>query len=183
MHLKKQDKEVLFRECFVKMFPTICSFIYSYIKNTEDSKDIAQEVFFKFHSNWENLRDLDAYKSFLYVTAKNLSFDYLKHKKVVTNYEQNNTDISNKEHFLHELTKLETTRLVRKAVSGLPEQSKNIIELSLNGLNNGLIAEHLKISINTVKTLKKSAYSKLRSELVAEYLISIIFIIRIFKKI
>lgn len=40
---------------------------------------------------------------------------------------------------------------------------KKIILLNLQGKNNNEVAEELNISVNTVKSLKKSAYMTLRS--------------------
>jgi RNA polymerase sigma-70 factor (ECF subfamily) len=47
----------------------------------------------------------------------------------------------------------------------LPEASREIMILALNGLKNQEIADELNISINTVKTQKKIAYSKLKQKL------------------
>ena len=59
----------------------------------------------------------------------------------------------------------ETIRLIYEAIESLPENCKNIIDLSLKGLKNDAIAETLKISVNTVKTHKKTAYKILRIKL------------------
>ena len=56
----------------------------------------------------------------------------------------------------------ETYQLVHKAVEQLPKQSCKIIQLSLQGYSNQEIADQLNISINSVRTLKQSAYKKLR---------------------
>ena len=61
---------------------------------------------------------------------------------------------------------LKTIRLIIKDVlKDLPPQTKNIVELSMQGAKNNDIAEFLDISINTVKTLKLRAYRTLRDKL------------------
>ena len=67
--------------------------------------------------------------------------------------------------FLHEITYQETLRILHQAIDTLPPQTRKIILLGLNGKNNNEIAEALNISVNTVKSLKKSAYTSLRGQL------------------
>lgn len=59
----------------------------------------------------------------------------------------------------------ETIRLIYQAIESLPENSKKIIDLSLQGLKNEDIAQALNLSVNTVKTHKKTAYKMLRIQL------------------
>ena len=47
----------------------------------------------------------------------------------------------------------------------LPDSAQEIMILALNGMKNQEIADELNISINTVKTQKKIAYSKLKQKL------------------
>jgi RNA polymerase sigma-70 factor (ECF subfamily) len=56
-------------------------------------------------------------------------------------------------------------RILHQAIDTLPPQTRKIILLGLNGKNNNEIAEALNISVNTVKSLKKSAYTSLRGQL------------------
>ena len=51
------------------------------------------------------------------------------------------------------------------AIDKLPPQTRRIILLNLDGKNNDEIAEELSVTVNTVKTLKQSAYSALRKML------------------
>ena len=50
-------------------------------------------------------------------------------------------------------------------IKNLPESAQNIMMLALNGLKNNEIASELGISINTVKTQKKIAYTKLKNKI------------------
>ncbi len=56
----------------------------------------------------------------------------------------------------------ETYRIVSEAINKLPDQMKAIMQLSLEGKKNAEIADRLNISTETVHTLKKIAYKKLR---------------------
>ncbi len=59
----------------------------------------------------------------------------------------------------------ETYRIIHEAVESLPAQESKVIQLALEGLKMQEIADQLKISVNTVKTLKSRAYKHLRKEL------------------
>ena len=74
------------------------------------------------------------------------------------------------EEFLEEaLIKSETIRILYNATESLPEQTRKIISLSLDGFKNSEIGKELNISENTVHTLKKSGYKKLRALLKDHY--------------
>lgn len=76
---------------------------------------------------------------------------------------------SSNENFLHEITYQETLRLLYKAILELSPQTREVILQGLEGKNNNEIAATLNISVNTVKTLKKGVYKKLRDTLGDEF--------------
>lgn len=75
------------------------------------------------------------------------------------------------EFFLKEVTRRETLRILYAAVDRLPGQTRQVILYSLEGLSVQEVGEKMKISVNTVKTLKKKAYISLRQFLSREYLL------------
>lgn len=80
------------------------------------------------------------------------------------------------DNYLQEVTLRETIRILYAAIDRLPPQSQKIILLNLQGKNNNEVAEELNISVNTVKSLKKSAYMTLRKYVGKEYLWLLIFL-------
>ena len=90
----------------------------------------------------------------------------LNTRKIKQQYQQTQSVSEAKDpDFLHEITYQETLRILHQAIDTLPPQTRKIILLGLNGKNNNEIAEALNISVNTVKSLKKSAYTSLRGQL------------------
>ena len=59
----------------------------------------------------------------------------------------------------------ETYLIVRKAVDSLPPQMRTIIRYALDGLKNPQIAKEMGIGEGTVRSLKQTAYRKLREQL------------------
>ena len=76
--------------------------------------------------------------------------------------------------FLDEITRRETYRIVRESINKLPDRSRQIALLTLQGFSSQEIADQLDVSINTVKTLKKNAYAKLREIISNQYVILIL---------
>lgn len=60
------------------------------------------------------------------------------------------------------LIKEEAFRILDKAIKTLSPQTQQVLNLSLRGLSVKEIAKDLKISVNTVKTVKSRAYKLLR---------------------
>ena len=79
--------------------------------------------------------------------------------------------------FLQEVTRQETIRILYTAIDQLPPQSRRVILLNLEGKNNNEVAGELKISVNTVKFLKKSAYETLRGLLSKNYFFVLMFLL------
>lgn len=130
------------------------------------AEDIVQDTFVYIWENESNFNDKISTKVFLYRTVKNKCLNYNKHLSVknafadsqsLNQYEENLFD----KNYIQE----ETIRLIYEAIELLPENCKNIIDLSLKGLKNEDIANALKLSVNTVKTHKKTAYQILRIKL------------------
>src|SRR5699024_6122392 len=113
-------------------------------------------------------------KTFLYVSVKNLCFNYIRNKKNTIDY--TSPEVQNKEAtFKNYLIEEEAYRIIDDAVNALPPQSKKIIKMHLEGKQNKEIAETLNISVNSVKTLKYNALSVLKHSLKDYFYLLILF--------
>lgn len=150
-------------------YNSIIRFAVYYLEDEHEGEDIAQETFLKVYEKWDEITTEEQMRSYLYITAKNLCIDRIRHQNVKDDYQNQRikeNKISNEgeeEAFLSEVTYQETLRQLYRAIDELPPQTKRVIMLSLEGKSNSEIAESLNISVNTVKSLKKTAYKSLRS--------------------
>jgi len=157
-----------FKEFFDDFYPILSSFANKFLKTPDQSKDAAQEALVKFWEKREEFDDIQGAKRFLYVIVKNNCINILKKSK-------KNVDLStlkeleSESFFKKTIISQETFRVVRNAISRLPNRQKEIIELSMLGLKNPEIATQLEISPHTVHTAKKNAYRKLRDILKDRY--------------
>jgi RNA polymerase sigma-70 factor (ECF subfamily) len=149
-----------YNELYNSLYTSLCLFSNKYINNLEKSKDIVQDVFIKFWNNKISFDDEVALKSYLYVSVKNKSIDYLKSNEYKLTQRVDSFDYFELEsdlYFDKEFFMEEVSSAIEKGLKTLPEKCREVINLSMNGCKNKQISEELNISINTVKTQKKNS--------------------------
>lgn len=173
--IKSGDKEA-FRELFNDYFPILCCFAQKFITDKDICEDIAQEALLKYWENRSNFDNIFKVKGYLYVVTKNMALNVVKKKS-------RSSDISEKEHTLtvpdldinDSIIEHEVMLMVRKAVLGLPNRMREIINLSMMGAQNKDIAQSLGIAEGTVHSLKKQAYKKLKHTLGKNFFYILLF--------
>ena len=163
MKYKLKLKE--YNNLFNLMYKPLCLFSNKYIRNLAVSKDIVQDVFIKIWEDKIEFNNENVIKSYLYISVKNKSLDYLKSKLYKSTDFLSTKNIENLEtevFFLREVVLTETSFIIENAINTLPNKCAKIIIMSLKGLTNSEIANELELSINTIKTQKKIAYKRLR---------------------
>ena len=165
------DSNREFKDFFERYFDAVCRFSQQITKDGDVAQDIAQESFVRLYERRGDFDALEKARSFVYLTARNLSIDWLRTRKMTESV----IDLEEEEKYidlpcLHEITYQETLRLLREAIKHLPPQMREIIRHTLDEKTNNEIADAMGISVNTVKTQKKAAYQKLRDMLGKEYL-------------
>ncbi len=166
--IKRGDKEA-FKHLFDTYYQRLFLYALSYVEDIDVSEDIVQELFFNL---WEKRREViitTSLSSYLFRAVHNRSIQFLRHKKVASNYEamhnfklkeadmlyQSSGDFTFSEIQLNEIQDI-----ITRTFDLLPEKTREIFTLSRDHSNsNKEIAKILKISIKTVeyhitKTLK-----------------------------
>ncbi len=154
-------KEFAFKDIFMDFFVSQVNFARKITGNEEDAKDIVQEIFLKIWNSNADFPNEIAFKSYLYISTRNSCIDHLRRKRNIPA----EIDVAvNLEEEANEAMKEEAFRLLDTAIETLPPQTKKIIKLTLSGRSINEIADNLKITVNTVKTLKLRAYKTLRDK-------------------
>ena len=165
-----------FHDIFNKYYVTLCSFANQYTEDRDTSADIVQDSFAKLWQIREDFFYLHQVKAFLYTAVRNKALNELEHSKVVYEYAQKVIE-KKKDAFFHDaVVEEETYRIVTDAIDKLPDQMRAIMRLALEGKKNAEIAAQLSVSAETVHTLKKIAYKKLREYLKEYYYLLFFFI-------
>ncbi|GAF05212.1 RNA polymerase sigma-70 factor [Saccharicrinis fermentans] len=153
-----------FKDFYDSFFPSLAFFSIQLVKDKDEASDIVQEAFLTYWNKRNEFENLDGVKAFMYTVIKNSGLNYLRSQKVHAKHlayiEQNERN-----YFKNIIIEEETISMIKAALTDLPPQTKNIVELSMLGAKNVDIAETLGVSINTVKTLKLRAYKLLREKL------------------
>ncbi|GAA3627753.1 RNA polymerase sigma-70 factor [Flavivirga jejuensis] len=154
-----------YKQLFESLYPELCVFAYKYLSDLDIAKDVVQEVFVKVWEDDIAFHNENHATGFFYKAVKNKCLNYLKSKqyRVTERYEPANLEAyETGQFYMSEGVVIETTTVINKAISKLPEKAAQVIRLSIEDYSNNEIADQLSISINTVKDHKKAAYRKLR---------------------
>lgn len=157
--------EQKFHNIFNQYYVPLCLFANQFTEDEETSADIVQDTFTKLWQIRDDFFYVHQVKAFLYTAVRNKSLNELEHSKVVLEYARKVIE-KKKDSFFHDaVVEEETYRILKEAIDKLPDQMRAIMLLAMEGKKNGEIAAALNVSAETVHTLKKIAYKKLREYL------------------
>ncbi len=167
--------EPAFEMIFKGNYNRIIGFCRQFVRDADKSQSLAQEAFVKLWLNKSKIESVNGIKSFLYTAAKTECLNYLRHEKVISNYE--NKLLQTKERLLDseilesfnfdDLEFTELKRLIDQAISELPERCRQVFILSrMEGKKNNEIANELDISVKSVEANLTRALKSLRTNLV-----------------
>lgn len=166
-----------FKAFFETFFIPVYTLMQRYTGERELSRDFTQEAFVRVFEHWGEFETEENAKAFLYTVARRIYLDHCKHQKIENQYQNRVNEEELEEYdFLKEVTQQEVSRILYDAVDKLPSQTRSIILLNLKGFNNTEVAERLGVSVDTIKSLKKSAYVTLRT-LLSKDLLMILFVL------
>jgi len=170
-YLKAKGDEKSLEILIHRYLKPIYSFVYRYVGNGEEAKDITQEVFVKAWRNLKKFNKNKSFKTWLFTIAKNTCFDFLRKEKKVS------ISSLEKYFYLADLNPLpneifEKTTLkgkIQKLIETLSFKTRQIFNLYYNqGLTFKEIAETLDEPIHTVKSRHRRAIGTLKNRLKSE---------------
>jgi RNA polymerase sigma-70 factor (ECF subfamily) len=173
------------RQLYDRYSPSVYRFVFSILRNSQDSEEITQMVFIKIWNIRTTLRDDTNLNSFLFTIAKNSSYNFLKHKyKEKLMFEKLELSLKDKASGLVDdsLIEKDFNDILNGLIEKLPPRRREVFVLSrFTGLSYKEIAAKLEISENTVDTQMRKALQFIKENLTNE--ISISIFITIFIKI
>lgn len=175
-HATKGTDKLSFEEVYINYSSKLIRFSQTYVIFREDAENIVHDVFTDLWKHWETISTLDNPFSYLFVSVKNKSLDFLRKKTLKREAKEQlseeeldmlqlNYDVldSFDKHF-NSLD--EIYQVLEKAIESLPDKCREIfIKSKIDGLKQKDIAQELGISLNTVEAQMGLAYKKLREEL------------------
>ena len=164
---------------FFRAFLNPCTaFIERMMGSKAEAEDLAQDVFLRVWEHWGEFETEENAKAFLYTTARNVCVDRMRRRQAEGHYVARCLEEGSEEEpaFLEEVMRQETWRLLYDAIAKLPGQTRQVIQLGMEGHTNEKVGELMGVSVNTVKTLKKNAYAALRDVLSKEHLMLVVIL-------
>lgn len=173
----RNGDQLAFEQVFKSNYNQIAGFCNHFINDWDKSKSLAQEVFLNLWLNHEKVETLHGIRAFLYTFARSSCLNYIRHRKVISKYEdkqlQAKEDELNREvlesYDFDSLEFVELEDLVQKAINDLPEKCRQVfIKSRFDGKMNKEISEELNISEKTVEAHMTRALRTLKLRL-SEY--------------
>ena len=174
----KNGDDLAFEKIFKSNHGQIVGFCNQFITDWDKAQSLAQEAFINLWVNREKIETLNGIKAFLYTYAKSSCLNYIRHRKIISKYEdlqlQSKEDQLNREVLesfdFNSLEFTELEELIMRSINELPDQCRRVFMLSrFEGKKNKEIADDLNISVKSVEANMTRALKTLRTDL-AEYL-------------
>lgn len=176
-----QKESDAWKELYRYFYGTLCNYTTKIVVDETVAEDIVQECFISIWNSSLHFQEMKALSVYLYRSVHNNALKYLRDKNVdnqrLQRWSKEQDDVEDVD--FYQAVEEELIRKLHVVIDQLPEQRKNILLLSIDGLTVQEIADQLNISINTVKTQKKRAYVFLKENLKQSLLL--IYILEILK--
>lgn len=155
-----------FASLFRLLYPRLLSFALQYVHVKETAEEITNDVFIKLWNRKEYLEQVNNLSTYLFVSVKNLSLNYLKqysHIHVVAENAEGDTSLVNHEDPEQQLEWKEMSFQLSQAIDNLPDQCRTVFKLiKEDGFRYKEVAEILGLSPRTVETQLYRAMKKLQ---------------------
>jgi len=151
--IRNNDKDA-FKSLYNRYSKKIYFFSLKYLSNNVEAEELVQSVFINIWENRETLNATGSVKSYIYKSAVNYIYNYLRKKAIRARFIESeihkseiHSNLTYEQVFLHDLE-----RSINSIVETLPAQQRKIFQLSrYEGLTHKEIAKKLDLSVRTVE--------------------------------
>ncbi|PXX30595.1 RNA polymerase sigma-70 factor [Arenibacter sp. ARW7G5Y1] len=168
--LVKKEPEFVFETIFRLYYDKLFQIAKIYLNNKEDAEEIVQNVFLKLWDKLNLLTGINNINSYLFTLTKNACLNFLKHRKIRSNFHNNKKEAIQIQYLRSETESLllenELQTKIDEGIEALPEKCKLIfIQSRFEGLKNAEIAAIHGISKKTVDNQISKGIKHLRLHL------------------
>ncbi len=164
----KEGDQTAFELLFHFYYPGLVMYATQFTADRIEAEEIVQDFFVRFWQKHQQILLSDSLKNYVFLSVKNGSLNFLKHKKVEEKYTREMTQLSN-HHLAYDpdlYIASELQEKVKNAIDILPDRCREIFNMSrMRGMKNEEIAGELNISKRTVESQISNALKVLRIEL------------------
>ncbi|MCO4294567.1 RNA polymerase sigma-70 factor [Solitalea sp. MAHUQ-68] len=161
------DEAKGFKILFDKYYKSLCLQAFILLDNSEEAEDVVQTFFLKLWQEKQYLQIETSLKSYLKSAIRNTCLNKIKQRKTYSEGSMEDAYLIADENSDNGLEDKELQIQVENALNSLPEQCRNIfITVTLENKKYQEAADQFGVSINTVKTQLKRAFSKMREQMI-----------------
>lgn len=177
--LKREDR-LAFRMLYNAYAPLVYDLAVKLLKNHAAAEEVVQDCFIRLWGMREQINVEGELWPLLYVTAKRLCFNQMRHARVAQKYiDQVEGLLVNDVQQRMDVRELEMQ--LERSIESLPEQQKRALRLSrVEGYTHQQIAHEMGISQNTVKNHIAQALKKLRQSLLQADFPNLLLLLTVF---
>ena len=160
-----QNDQLAYRHLFIQFHSKLSRFVMGFTKNKELTEEIVSDVFINIWRRRKNIEEIRNLKLYLYISAKNITFNYLKklHRENLTDLYA--VEIELEDPFSDPAAALITREMnlkLKTAINSLPPRCKLIFTLvKEDGLSYKQTAQLLNIAESTVENQLSIALKKI----------------------
>lgn len=163
------DDQLAYRQLFSLFYSKLSRFVMGFTKSKELTEEIVSDVFINIWRRRKNIEEIKNLKLYLYVSAKNITFNYLKklHRENMTDLDA--VEIEPEDPFADPGAAMITREMnlkLKAAINDLPPRCKLIFTLiKEDGLSYKQTAQLLNIAESTVENQLSIALKKISSSI------------------
>jgi RNA polymerase sigma-70 factor (ECF subfamily) len=169
-YLKRLEKGYrnAFDVIFLHYYPRVKLYLFSFLKDEENSKDLSQEIFIKIWINRGTISNVNNMSAYLFRMAKNAIYNHFQHNLIKQKFLSTLQEVPVYEDFLEEYMFSDNLQeIIDVTITKMPKRRKQIFIMSRQeGMSNKEIAEKLNISKRTIENQLTLALAQLRKRLV-----------------
>ena len=161
--------EKYLEEIYNEHYRPLCFYAAKYVKDIEEARDIAQDVFVELWQRGKDFPDATALKAYLYTAVYNACMNHIKLADIHNRHHDHirqTTSEADERNYLTDRIEAETMWELMSAIDSLPEECRKVFKLSyMEGLDIQEVADRLRLSAHTVKSQRARAKLLLRDRL------------------
>jgi len=168
IRLSGEKDQLAFRELVNQYRSKVISLAYGFVKNQEESEDIAQDVFIKIWRKAESFKGESSVSTWIHRITINSALNQLRKNKRngflhdISSF----LNLSSSETPYKELVSKERNNIFYKAIGGLPENQGIALNLRhIQNLSYQEIAEIMNVSVSSIESLLFRAKKNLKKKL------------------
>lgn len=160
-----------FTQLVNRLYTPLCFAANRFLNDRIASEDVVQEAFARLWELQSKSKRIDEIDNYMYMLVHNLSLEWLRKQKLQDNFVNSRPKEVN---ILNVIVEADVAMQILAEIKKLPPRSREVMELVFQGFDNPEIARRMKISINSVKTLKYKSIDKLKSVFTADNILKIL---------